>query len=256
MNLSNLIDHAVSVIKANAPEILTALGVAGVATTSYLSAKAGYQHAVAAEKSLKFDEDDGVLEEAPLKEKIKDNWRLYIPAAVSGVGTVACIIFASKGNAKRTAAAVTAYTVTEKAFTEYREKVAEQLKLTEAKHQKALDAIAQDHVNANPPPTNSSQIIVLGRDEQLFFEQYTGRYFRSSVENINRAVNEVNRWINTNRVATLNDFYNEIGLPATDDSAHQGWTDEELMAVSYSAVMTDDERTCMAFRYNYVKPLR
>lgn len=255
MNLSNLIDHAVSVIKANAPEILTALGVAGVATTSYLSAKAGYQHAVASEKSLKLDEDM-VVEEAPLKEKIKDNWRFYIPAAVSGAGTVACIIFASKGNAKRTAAAVTAYTVTEKAFTEYREKVAEQLKLTEAKQQKALDAIAQDRVNANPPPANSNQIIVLGRDEQLFFEQYTGRYFRSSVENINRAVNEVNRWINTNRRATLNDFYNEIGLPATDDSGHQGWTDEELMAVSYSAVMTDDERTCMAFRYNYVKPLR
>lgn len=247
MNLSELIDHAVKVLKANAPEILTALGVAGVATTSYLSAKAGYDQGMMEANEPELD--------TALKERAKQSWRLYVPAAVSGAGTVACIIFASKGNAKRTAAAVTAYTVTEKAFSEYREKVAEQLKLSEAKQQKVLDAVAQDRVLENPPPP-SSQIVVLGKDQFLCMEMHTGRYFMSDMDTLLKAVNEVNRWINTTRSATLNDFYNEIGLASTDDSAHQGWDESELMDLSFSGVLTEDGRPCMAFRYNYVKPLK
>lgn len=254
MNLSNLIDHAVSVIKANAPEILTALGVAGVATTSYLSAKAGYDSAMVLEKALTLD-DTTPTEERSFKEKAKETWRFYIPAAVSGAGTVACIIFASKGNAKRTAAAVTAYTVTEKAFTEYREKVAEQLKLSEAKQQKALDAIAQDRVIAHPPPP-SSDIIVLGRNEVLCCELYNQRYFMSDMESLQRARNAINALINENRYATLNDFYNELGLDPIESGSHQGWDNEEFMDFSFSAVLTEENKPCMAFRYNYVRPLR
>lgn len=253
MNLSNLIDQAIRVIKENAPEILTALGVAGVATTSYLSAKAGYESAMVLEKSLTL-EDTTPSEDRPFKEKAKETWRLYIPAAVSGIGTAACIVMASKGNAKRTAAAVTAYSITERAFAEYREKVAEQLKLSEAKQQKVLDAVAQDRVLEHPPP--STGIMILGRDESLFCELHTGRYFKSDMETLKRAINEVNAWIIGNHKAFLNDFYNEIGLPHTDDSSHQGWDAGELMDLSFSGVITEDNRPCIAFRYNYVKPLR
>ncbi len=253
MNLSNLIDHAVKVLKENAPEILTALGVAGVATTSYLSAKAGYESALVLEKSLTLD-DTRPTEEKPFKEKAKETWRLYIPTVVSGAGTVACIIFASKGNAKRTAAAVTAYSVTERAFSEYREKVAEQLKLSEAKQQKAIDAVAQDRVNALPPV--QGQVIVLGRGEVLCCELYTGRYFRSEMEALRKAQNDVNHWIVMNRRSTLDDFYSLLDLPGTSDSGHLGWEDDELMDITFSAVLTPDNEPCLAFNYNYVRPLR
>lgn len=243
MKLNKLIDSLIQVIKENGPELLTAFGVVGVGTTAFYAAKAGFQTAQCMESESPY---------LTLKDKVKHTWPLYMPAVVSGTGTVACIIFSSKGNTKRTAAAVTAYSVTEKAFSEYRDKMVNEL--SRAKDQKALDSIAQDHVLAHPAPT--SGLIVLGRDEVLCCEMYTMRYFRSSMETLKKAINETNSWIISNRRATLNDFYNEIGIPATDVSAHLGWDDGELMDLTFSAVLTDDERPCLAFRYNYVKPMK
>jgi hypothetical protein len=76
------------------------------------------------------------------------------------------------------------------------------------------------------------------------------------MESLQRARNAVNAWINENRYATLNDFYNEIGLPPIESGSHQGWDQGEFMDFSFSAVLTEENKPCMAFNYNYVRPLR
>lgn len=253
MNLSNLIPNMSNIFKDNGPEILTAIGVTGVVSTAYLASKASV-------KAHELIEDDMEANKAarPLfvhtptrKETFQLTWHLYIPVVLSGVGTIACIIIASKGNAKRTAAAVTAYSVTEKAFSEYKEKVVEQL--GKGKDQKVQDAIAQDQVRLNPPTSN--EIIILGNGTVLCCELYTGRYFESDMESLRKAMNEVNRWLISNRKATLNDFYDEIGLPYTDASGKLGWLDDEFMDLIFSATLTENDKPCMTFSYNYVKPL-
>lgn len=255
MNMSNLIPNTSKVFQEKGPEILTGVGIAGVVTTAFLAAKAAFRAAY-------LIEDDVVANlrafpDVDYKPTFKDSfqltWHLYIPAVVTGVGTITCVMLASRGNAKRTAAAVTAYSISERAFSEYREKVVEQL--GKNKDQKVQDAIAQDYVTANPPP--QGPILVLGRPEVLCCELHTGRYFECSVETLNQAKNEVNHWINTDRKATLNDFYDAIGLAPTDSSGKMGWTDEELMDLVFSHALTDEKspRPCLTIRYNYLKPL-
>ena len=243
VNLAKLVDNAIKIFKQNSPEILTALGVVGVAATAAYSAKAGYQTAEAFAHSPS----------TPPKERVKQTWTGYLPAAICGAGTIACFIAAGRGQSARTAAAITAYSVTEKAFSEYREKMIEEVGAR--KDQKVQDAVAQKNVLENPPPA-SNQLIVLGRDESLFCELQTGRYFRSSMEDLISARNSVNHWLVTSRYVTLGSFYDLIGLPQTDVSSKMGWDDDKgLLDLEFSAVITEDKRPCIAFRYNYCDPL-
>ncbi len=89
MQTKHVFNNVIKALKSNSPEILTALGVSGVVTTSYLVGKASFKAAQH-------------LGEGPagptIKEKAKETWKLYIPAGISGVLTVGCIIGASKAN--------------------------------------------------------------------------------------------------------------------------------------------------------------
>lgn len=248
-------------LKENAPEILTALGMAGVGVTAYQATKAAIASVdvVEVEKAV-YRETGGTsfgpvpddqMEVLTTLQTVKLCWPLYVPTIITGAGTMACIFFAYKGNTKRTVAAVTAYSLSERAFAEYREQVVQQM--GENRDRKVLDAVAQEKVNANPPP--SSGIVILGKDESLFCELHTMRYFKSNIDDIRKAVNDVNHWINMNRHVRLDDFYQLIGLQSTDTSDKLGWEEDELMALIFSTAMTEDERPCITFRYNYLRPL-
>lgn len=243
MDLSKLIDGILQTLKENAPEILTGLAIAGVGTTAAVAARGGFQ----AGQRLTYEKPDMTV-----KEKFLATWPFYMPAVVTGAGTITCIVLASKGQAKRTAAAVTAYSMTERAFSEYRDKMVAEM--GQRKDQKILDAMAQDQVHQNPPPM--SGILVVGKDESLFCELHTGRYFKTDMESVRKAINDVNHWINIDRKVRLDDFYNLIGIPSTDTSDRLGWTDDELMELIFSTAMTEDERPCITFRYNYLAPLQ
>lgn len=241
MNLSNLVKQSGQLVKSNIPEILTALGVSGVITTSYLAGKASYKVA----------RDEDAPPWMSNKEKIKRHWKLYIPTAVSGTLTIGCIIGASKATGRRTAAAVTAYSLTERAFSEYREKVVEEI--GKGKEQKIRDQIVQDHIYANPVAPG---VIVGGSGPVLCCELFTHRYFRSEMEALKRAENEINHKIVHQLYVTLDDFYDILGLAHTTNSGNLGWDSNKLLELKFSTVLSESNEPCIAFEYNYTKPLR
>ena len=242
MNPSIFFAKVGQTVKSNSPEILTAMGVSGVITTSYFTAKATKQAC-------------GMLESEdpymPFKERAKIVWKCYIPAGVSGVVTIGCIIGASKSNARRTAAAVTAYSVTEKAFSEYKEKVVEEF--GKNKEEKVREAIAQDHVEKNPP--GSSEVIMIGTGQVLCCELYTHRYFKSDMEALRKAQNDINAMIVNGLYVTLDEFYDLIGLTHTSSSNELGWDSDRLLELRFTPVLAEGNEPCIAFEYNYVKPL-
>lgn len=225
----------------NSTTILTGLGVSGTITTAVLAARAG----AAAQRVL--SEESPHLDK---KEKAKLTWKLYIPAAVSGSLTIACIIGSQRMGMKKTAAAYSLLTVSERAFTEYKDKVVEQLGVK--KEQAIRDEIAQDRVNANPA---GSQVIIGGAGEVLCYEHYTGRYFHSDMETMRRAENEINAKMLREDEASLHDLYYMLGLPKTSHSSDQGWKSDRLMKLEFSTVLSDDGRPCLSFEYNYVVAL-
>lgn len=249
MNVPLFINKTLKTIKSNSSEILTALGISGVVTTSYLTSRAAF---AAADVIRKHEELYGTEEDPKerLKERTKLVWRLYIPAGVSGAATIGCIIGATRSNTSRTTAAVTAYTVSERAFNEYREKVAEQI--GKGKEQKIRDEIAQDAVDKNPL---SREVVIAGAGEITCYELFTGRYLKSDMETLRKAENRVNAIMLSGTYVTLDEFYDLIGLDHTSMSDKVGWTTDKLMALEFSSVLGRNGEPCLAFDYNYIKPL-
>jgi len=228
-------------MRQNSPLILTAIGVSGSISTAYLAGKASFEAAhVLAENNA---------EDAPIKDKFDMVWDLYIPAAISGVITVGCIITASRVSAKRTAAAYSLVSLTEKAFFEYKEKVSE--KLGEKKELEIRNEIAQDYVTNNAP----SQVLVTGSGEVLCCELFTGRYFYSDMEKLRKTQNDINAKLVTDLFVPLSEFYYLINLPYTTHSSSIGWESSKLLNLEFSSVFSEDNKPCLAFDYNYTKTI-
>ena len=232
-------------VNRKSPEIFTGLGISGVIATAYLAAKATWR----ARGRLEAEQPhDNIVDAA--KQNIPIVWDLYIPTFICGLSTITAIALSHRIESGRTAAAVSAYSLTEQAFTEYRSKVVEEI--GKHKEQVVRDDIARDKVLKNGP---DASVIIAGSGEVLCCELYTERYFMSSMEDLRRAVNDINMEINNQIYVTLEDFYDTIGLKHTSHSGELGWTSDKLLELEFSTVMTEDGRPCLAFQYNYLQPI-
>lgn len=247
--MTNWLKQLENSVRNNSPAILTALGVSGTITTAYLAGKASFEACdkIRAEESMYGPAD---TYQSMVKERAALVWKGYIPAIASGTATILCIVGASKTGSRRTAAITAAYSISDKAFAEYREKVVE--KLGENKERVIRDELAQSHLNNNPP---RQDIIISGIGATLTLELYTGRYFSSDMETLRKAQNDINAQLHDQNEATLSDLYHLIGLPDTSESSRLGWDVDRLLNLEYHAILTEDGKPCMAFAYNYVKSL-
>lgn len=252
VRITDLAKQTQNLVNNNSPALLTAAGAVGTVTTAYLAAKASFR---AADVIRYVDEERGTHEilrrELTRKDEAKLVWKLYIPAAISGVLTVSAVLGANRVSSRRATAVVTAYAISEKAFDEYKDKVIE--RFGEGKERAVRDDLAQDRVNARPL-TNSSVIVTEG-GEVMCYDAYTGRYFKSTVESIRKAQNDTNYQVMHEGSASLSDFYLRLGLPATMVSEEVGWNNDKLLDVMFSTVMSDDQKPCISIEFR-IAPLR
>ena len=104
--------HSVS---KHTPAILTGIGVAGTITTVILAVKATPKALELIEKEKEYQNQ---LQITPI-EVVKVTWQCYVPAVVTGVASIACLIGASSAHMKRNAVLATAYKIAETARNEY-----------------------------------------------------------------------------------------------------------------------------------------
>ena len=249
----DLVKRAEKLAVDNSPVILTAIGVTGTITTALFAGRASFKAAqIIAEEERAAREstgDEGYT--CNTRRKFDLTWKLYIPAIGTGVLTVACIIAANRIGTRRAAAMAAAFSLSEKAFTEYKEKVIE--KLGDADEKKVRDEIAQDRVNRNP--LSSREVIITGNGDVLCHDSITGRYFQSNVESLRKAQNDINAQINHDYYASLSDFYNLIGLPDTKYSGEVGWNSDVQLELKFSTVLSEDGRPCISLEFE-VYPIR
>lgn len=250
MNIQGLAKHVERVAVDNSPAILTAVGVTGTVTTAIFVSKASFK---AAEILREDDRLNQMTFDSPKEraiEQVKLTWTLYIPAVGVGTATIACIVFANQIGTRRAAAMAAAYSMSEKAFSEYREKIVEKVGAT--KEQEARDEIAQERVERQPL---GSQVIVMNEREVLCFDQYTGRYFNSDMETLKQAQNKINYRMLRENYASLNDFYDCIGLEWVPTGDDIGWNSDQMLELSFTTVLSDDQRPCIAIDFHTV-PVR
>ena len=247
LNIAKLANDIKSGVSKHSPEILTGIGIAGMVATTVLAVKA-------TPKALELIKNEQELaesynEELTQMDKVKACWKCYIPAAVTGVMSITCLIGASSVNTKRNAALTAAYTLSDSALREYREKVVETI--GEKKEKTIKDKISEDTIKQNP--VTKSEVYITDKGDSLCFEPMSGRYFKSDIDKIKRAKNNLNEKILVdafNAGVSLNDCYEEIGLPKTSMGENLGWNlDTGIIDIYLSAQITDEGTPCLVINY-------
>ncbi len=241
-NVTKLMRNLRTGVNKHSPTILMAIGIGSAISATVLAVKATPK---ALQKIEEAKEEKG--EELTKVEVVKAAWKPYIPAAVSTGFSIACIVSSNSVHTRRNAALATCYKITETALTEYREKVVETI--GEKKEQTIRDGIAKDKVDKNP--VSKSTVIMTDHGNSLMLDPLSMRYFESSIDKIKKASIEINsRMINGMEMyASLNEFYDEIGLDRTLCGDELGWTSGQRMDISFSAQIADDGRPCLVIDY-------
>jgi hypothetical protein len=150
---------------------------------------------------------------------------------------------------KRNAALAGAYSLTEAALKEYQAKVVE--KIGEAKHREIKDDIAKEKIERNP--VSKSEVIVTGMGETLCLDAFSGRYFKSDMETIKRALNKLSRDLMTDMFVPLNSVYSELGLERSKMGDLLGWhvdqVGSDLILPYFSSQLADDGRPCLVMDF-------
>lgn len=243
-NVSKVIRDIRIGLSKRSPEILTGIGIAGMITTTVLAVRAtpkALQLIEEREREIELNSDGESFENLNQLDKVKIAWKCYIPAAVTCGVSIACLIGANSVNAKRNAALAAAYTLSDTALREYRDKVVETI--GEKKEQAIRDKVSEEHVKKTPLDRQS--IILTDKGDTLCLEPLSGRYFKTNIDKIKKAENDINKRILTdpfNAGASLNEFYDEVGLPHTDLGETLGWNlDIGLIDIHLSAQIAGDE---------------
>ena len=205
-------------VSKHSPEILMGMGIAGMITTTVLAVKATPKAVLLLEER----KNDLEVDKLTPVETVKTTWKCYIPAAISGAASIACLIGSNSVNARRNAALATAYKLSETAFTEYRDSVVDVI--GEKKEKSVRDKVSEKQLKENP--VTKTEIIMTGKNKTLFFDPLSHRYFYSTIETIKRAENQLNKEIITDPFdsgRSVNDFYEEIGIPTTATGDNLGW---------------------------------
>lgn len=243
--MSKFISTVQSTLSKHSPEILLGIGIAGMITTTVLAVKATPK----ALKKIEAEKEKQQVDKLKAKDVVKATWKCYIPAAVTGATSTACLIGANSVHVRRSAALATAYKLSETAFTEYKDKVVETV--GERKEKAIKDEIAKDKIERDP--VQNSEVIMTDKGQTLCYDGLSGRYFYSDRDAIQRAVNNINRKIVVHMYISLNEFYSELGLEPIKVGADLGWNiDDGEIEVEYSAQLATDGRPCMVIEYNVV----
>lgn len=238
--MKNIFKTLGTTMSKHAPALLTGVGIAGMLTTTVLAVRVTPKALKLIEKKT---EDKG--DKLTPVETVKAAWKPYIPAAISGALSITCLIFAHRVNARRSAMLMAAYELSEKALTEYKDKAVEVL--GEKKEEEIRTAVDKSRLEKDPI-TSEKQILLSGSGETLCYDGLSGRYFRSSINKINSAVNDLNHNLMTDGDQCLNDYYDLIDLPHIGIGYNLGWEcleDNDLVEARFTSHITPNGLPCV-----------
>ena len=259
MKLTDLAAGIAAKVAVNSPAILAGTAIVGVVMTAVFAVKGAPKAKKAIEDCKEEIRDfkgdtDGKEETTEQKKYIRRIIARYvkkfvlamIPTVVTFALTAACILGGHTIQARRTAALAAAYNISESAFKEYKEKVKEVV--GEKKEEAIRDEIAKDKVDKIPVSKN--EVYPTAKGDQLCYDCISGRYFNSSIEQIKRIANDLNRRLRDEMYVSLNDFYYEIGLAPIKIGDDVGWNiNEREIEFDFSSQIADDGRPALVIDY-------
>lgn len=221
MNLSILKTVQTFVLR-NSHHILTGLALLGVGASVALSVRAD---------RIMHEWDIDEFKQLTKEQRIKLYARIYAPPAIAVLATGACIVGAHSISVKRESSLLLAYEGTRSMYDRYRASIQDRLGPEEKQIAEKAASKAQ------PVPRET---IVYGEGDCLFYDAYSGRYFKSTVNKIDRVVNELNYTLLREMCVSLNEFYAGIGLEGISLGDQLGWNEQRQIEIHYGAKVSEE----------------
>ena len=208
--------------KENSPMILTGLAVGGVILTAVLAARAvpkavriikeeedirreeAEARAKKEQEVLNKDYDEvfnDIYQPVTRKDAFKLTWKCFVPAAICGGITIACIVGAQHVNTVRQAAMAASYEILRNSYDDYRYHVREALdkKKYDEIEQKIREDKIEQVLNNAPLTQKDYDILDAEAGAAVFVEPTTGHRFVSTYEKVYRAIDDINEMLDSNR---------------------------------------------------------
>lgn len=96
-----------------------------------------------------------------------------------------------------------------------------------------------------------NEIIYTREPMTVFQDGLGGRWFQSTMSEIRFAVHRLNQRIFDDGVATLNDYYDELGLSRTEIGDSLGWAVSELVLMPTPILVPDESSSAISIAFNY-----
>lgn len=206
-------------LQRSSPTILTVLGIAGVVGTTVMSIKATPK----AMKLIKAKKDELNTDKLTPTELVQTTWKCYIPTALIGSGTIACIIGIGVMDKRNQAALTSAYAMLNESYKQYRQ---------EAKKVYGEDADNKIHAEMAKDAMVADgcwgyQVYNMDMDpeseQKLFYDLTSKKYFTTTMAAVLNAQYHVNRNLALRGDCSLNEYLSFLGIDEVDKGDEIGW---------------------------------
>lgn len=211
-------------LRRSSPIILTCLSVVGVVGTTVMAVRATPK----ALRLIKAKKDELETDKLTPLELVRTTWRCYIPSALIGTGTIACIIGIGVMDRRNQAALTSAYTMLNESYKQYRQ-AAKRVYGNDADNrihaEMAKDAMISDgswgYQTYNMDMDTESERI-------LCYDMFSKRYFNTTMAAVINAQYHINRNLQLRGYCSLNEYYEFLGINGVALGDEMGWDLQEI----------------------------
>lgn len=215
----------IDICKDNGANILTGLGVVGVASTAIMAAKATPKALDILAEKEEYKKEHYYGESLTRFEKVLAVIPPYLPAILMGTATTACILGANHINHIKQANLLAAYTCLDASFKEYRNKVKDIY--GEEGEKRVVEELEKERYISEQYGDPS--------EKRLFYDEFSKRYFEMSIFEILKATYDANRMYNILGEMSLNELYEFFNLSPVKIGEGLGWNASKEFACGHYA---------------------
>lgn len=244
MNLKQLSKTASRFLSKNAPIILTGISVTSLVSSIWFTATGSIKaYTIYRDELCGIDcAGDPII--PTKKEIVKSCWKCYTPAFISATVSAACMIGATSINCKRNAVLASAYALSTDALKVYKEKTEPLLS------KKALQGIRDEEAKNERAKIEQNGVMIVGEGKIFCVENLCHQQFRSTIADIDSAINRANEELLDEGYISLNGVYDWLGLPHTTLGQSLGWEAcDGLIKISYGSDLTDGKEPFLLVKF-------
>lgn len=237
MSIKTALATAGVFLRNNSPTILTLMSIGGVAMTVWTA----HNDTLKAEEVL-YSEG---IDPRDRKEAIKATWKCYIPTAVSGLSTAACIFGSHYCSNKQKIALSNAYLLSQTTLQEYQKRVVEHIGKNKERaiQEETIQAIADTQAPRANFLTDFKDAYITGHGNTLIYSVKDKEYFRSDINYLKSVMNDINAKLvgGYDNIFDHNYIRISFGLPMdNEDGSYTGVSVDHLLELKFDPELMDN----------------